>query len=293
MTAPPGPLEPTSTQTISGLYTEAFRPAGTPKGVVLVTHGYAEHCGRYREVAHVLVDAGWAALTYDVRGHGKSPGDRGYIDRFEIYLDDLAAMHTAARGLAEGAPLVLLGHSHGSLITLRALAGERPPAAAAAIVSSPFLALHRALPVHQRALAWVGSKLAPRLAQPNGLRVEDLTSDPQKQAERLADKACFEIATARWFTEATAAQAYVLAHADRIALPTTWLVGGDDKITSPARSRLVASKVANATYHDLAGMQHEVFNEVDRGKVFSELAAALAAAVPSARGAVDTAPGAP
>ena len=57
-----------------------------------ITHGYAEHCGRYREVAHVIVNAGWAALAYDVRGHGQSPGVRGFIDRFDTYLDDLAAM---------------------------------------------------------------------------------------------------------------------------------------------------------------------------------------------------------
>ncbi|MBC7973575.1 MAG: alpha/beta fold hydrolase, partial [Myxococcales bacterium] len=114
MTALPGPLAPTSTQTTSGLYTETFLPAGTPKGVVLISHGYAEHCGRYHEVAHVIVNAGWAVLSYDVRGHGKSPGERGYIDRFSIYLDDLTAMHAAARALvAPSAPLILLGHSHG------------------------------------------------------------------------------------------------------------------------------------------------------------------------------------
>lgn len=273
---PPGPLEPTATQTISGLYTETFRPAGTPEGVVLITHGYAEHCGRYRELAHVIVNAGWAALSYDVRGHGKSPGERGYIDRFSIYLDDLVAMHAAARALAPAnAPLVLLGHSHGSLITLRALAEGRPLPAAAAIVSSPFLALHFTPPLHQRVLAQIGSRLAPKLAQANGLKVEDLTADKQKQAERLADKLCFDIATARWFTEALAAQAYVLDHAARVTLPTLWLVGGADKITNPARSKLVASKIAGAEYHDLAGMQHEVFNEVDRGKVFSEVVATL------------------
>src|SRR5437763_10071156 len=135
----PGPLAPTSTQTISGLYTESFAPAATPRGVVLITHGYAEHCGRYHEVAHVIVRAGWAALSYDVRGHGKSPGQRGYIDRFATYLADFAAMQAAARELAPApAPMVLLGHSHGSPITLGALADERPPRVAAAIVASPF-----------------------------------------------------------------------------------------------------------------------------------------------------------
>src|SRR4051795_8587749 len=101
MTDLPGPLAPTRTETISGLYTETFVPAGAPRGVVLITHGYAEHCGRYHEVAHVIVKAGWAALSYDVRGHGKSPGERGYIDRFATYLADLSAMQTAARQLVE------------------------------------------------------------------------------------------------------------------------------------------------------------------------------------------------
>src|SRR5512146_1069669 len=178
----PGPLTPTKTtqiKTPSGdaLYAEEFVPSGEPKGVVLITHGYAEHCGRYREVAHVIVDAGWAALTYDVRGHGQSPGARGFIEHFQTYLDDLRAVHAAAKALAPGKPLVLLGHSHGSLITLRALADSRPPEARAAIVSSPYLGLRLAVPGYKKLLARVASRVAPALAQPNSLRVEDLTHD--------------------------------------------------------------------------------------------------------------------
>ena len=246
---------------------------------MLINHGYAEHSGRYHEVAHVIVEAGWAALSYDVRGHGRSPGQRGYVDRFAIYLDDFRAMHAAARALvAAPAPLVLLGHSHGGLIVLRALADERPPEATAAIVSSPFLALRLAIPGYRRVLASVASRLAPKLSQPNALRVEDLTQDTTKQAERIADKLCFDVATARWFTEAAAAQDYVFSHAGRIKLPTTWLVGADDPIADPARSQAVAAKISGAKYHHLTGMRHEVFNEVERGKVFSELTRALTSA---------------
>ncbi len=279
MTDLPGPLPPTQTSTIGGLYAETFLPGGTPKGVVVITHGYAEHCGRYREVAHVIVNAGWAALSYDVRGHGQSPGERGYIDRFDTYLNDLAAMQAAARVLVpEGAPMILLGHSHGSLITLRALAGSQPTAVKAAIVSSPYLALKLNVPSYKKVLAQVASWLAPKFAQPNSLRVEDLTADKAKQAERIADKLCFDVATSRWFTESSAAQDYVLANAGRINVPTTWLVGGADPIADPARSRTVADKVAGASYHDLVGMKHEVFNEVERSKVFAELTRALASA---------------
>lgn len=274
----PGPLTPTATPRIAGLYAEEFVPLGAaPKGIVIVTHGYAEHAGRYRELANVIVRAGWAVVAYDVRGHGQSPGTRGYIDRFDAYLDDLTAVIAHGRKLApDGAPLVLLGHSHGSLITLRALCGDRPPAAKAAILSSPYLALRLAVPAYKKVLARIGSRLAPRLAQPNQLRVEHLTSDKQKQAERLADKLCFDVATARWFTESSAAQDYVAAHAARIQIPTTWLVGADDPIADPARSRAIASMLPSATYHDLVGLKHEVFNETTRARVFAEVTRVLA-----------------
>lgn len=58
---PPGPIAPTTTDPIGGLYAEQFAP------------DRLQHCGRYREVAHVLLSAGWAVVSYDVRGHGGRP----------------------------------------------------------------------------------------------------------------------------------------------------------------------------------------------------------------------------
>ncbi len=259
MTAP-GPISPTKTITVDahggGLYAEIFSPSDTPRGVVVVTHGYAEHCGRYHELAHVIVNAGWAAITYDVRGHGKSPGPRGYIDHFQTYLDDLRLVHAAGRALvAPHAPTVLLGHSHGSLISLRALCGDRPPEAIAAIVSSPYLGLKLVVPGYKKLMARIASRVAPKFAQPNSLHVEDLTHDTVKQAERTADKLCFDVATARWFTESSSAQDFVATHAEKINVPTTWLVGGADPIADPAQSRRVAGRMKAAQYHDLAGLQ--------------------------------------
>ena len=273
----PGPIEPTKTTTITGgLYAEVFVPKSAPKGVVLVTHGYAEHCGRYREVAHVIVNAGWACMTYDVRGHGRSPGPRGFIERFDIYVDDLLAACDAAKALAPAAPLVVLGHSHGSLITLRALVSDRPPAAVHAILSSPYLAIKMPVPGWKKVLGRVASRLAPKLGQPMNMTADMLMQDPQKQAEWAADKLNFPNATVRWFTESEDAQAYVASHANGIAMPTTWLVGGADPLCDPAATKRVADRVKNATYHDLVGLRHEVFNETERGKVFAELSNLLA-----------------
>jgi alpha-beta hydrolase superfamily lysophospholipase len=272
----PGPIEPTKTTTITGgLYAEVFLPNSAPKGVVLITHGYAEHCGRYREVAHVIVNAGWAALTYDVRGHGHSPGDKGFIERFDIYLDDLRAAIDAAKALAPGAPFVLLGHSHGGLITLRALASDRPPDAGHAIISSPYFGTYDKVPFYKQLLARVANRVAPKLGEPMKMRAEQLSRDPQKQAEWAADKLNFPNANVRWFHEAAEAQAYVREHAGKIKIPTTWLVGGDDLLCDAKASKQVADRVKNATYHDLVGLRHEVFNEVERGGVFAEVTKVL------------------
>jgi alpha-beta hydrolase superfamily lysophospholipase len=283
MSEAPGPAEPTRTFTIprpdATLHTEWFAPAGAPTGLVVVTHGYAEHAGRYREVANVLARAGAAVLTYDCRGHGRSTGRRGHAEHFSQYLDDLDGAIAWGRGecatLGVNDPkVVLLGHSHGSLITLRAITdASRATGAVAASVASPFLGLRMKVSPIKTVAGKLVAKVYPGLAMANGIRIEDLTSDEGKLAERRADTLCNDVATAGWFVEATNAQAYVMSHADSIRVPTQWLVGGADPIADPSQSKAVADRVRNATveYHDLAGLKHEVFNERTRGDVFGLL----------------------
>jgi len=291
MNALPGPLTPTQTLTFpsSGgvqLYGEWFAAPGRPRGLAVVVHGYAEHCGRYREVAHALVDGGLSVFSYDMRGHGHATGPRGHVTHFSEYLDDLDAALARATVLAGDLPRVLVAHSNGSLIALRALSDPaRRPDVRCAAVASPYLGLKLQVSGIKRFAAQAASRLYPSLALPNDLPIEGLTSDEDKQAERRRDTLCHEVATARWFTEATRAQTYVRAHADRIAVPTLWLVGGDDSVADPAASRAVNARLtAPGTFHDLAGLRHEVFNERDRARVFglltdflgSQLAAAAA-----------------
>lgn len=254
------------------LHGELTASPNEPRGVVVVTHGYAEHCGRYRELASVLAAEGWMVLTYDVRGHGKSPGARGFVSAFDHYIEDLKAVIAAARQRCAVGPLVLIGHSNGGLITARAV--QTTVTCDAAVLSSPFFALRLAVPAIKRGAAKVASLVWPTLALPAPLALPALTSDPVKQAERAADKACFDIATARWFTESQKAQRSVVNHTAPLGCPTLWLIGGADRIANPDVSEAVARRVAAtspARVERLAGMEHEVFNERDRAAVFAIL----------------------
>lgn len=245
-----------------------------PRGNALVVHGYLEHGGRYGEVCSTLCEAGLNAFHYDMRGHGRAGGARGLVRTFTDYLEDLDAALAQLEDLAGDRPLLLVGHSNGGLIVLRLLADpfRQPTSLRAAVLSSPFLGLRLPVSPLKRAAAHIASRAMPRLALPETLRVETLTSDPDKQRERLLDTLCHDAVSARWHTEAQKTQAWVAEFAHRITVPTLWLVSGKDEIADPRVSRALQSRLrAPATYREFPDMHHEVFNERERTRVFEHL----------------------
>src|SRR5437879_1282961 len=89
---------------------------GTPRGVVLLSHGYAEHVGRYRDFAAHLTARGLAVAGIDHRGHGRSGGPRGHCGRFDELVGDLRMLADLAETWWPRVPRVLFGHSLGGLL---------------------------------------------------------------------------------------------------------------------------------------------------------------------------------
>ncbi len=254
------------------LYGEWHHPSGTPRGVALVLHGYADHGGRYVEVSQKLAGLGLAALAIDYRGHGRADGRRGHVDSFVEYLDDLDAALARARAAVPSGPLLLVTHSHGGLVALRALCDpRRPPRIDGVVLSSPFLGIQA--PPQLKVLAGrVASRFLPALSMPNGLSVDDLTHDEEIKRVSRGDKLRHDVATARWFTEATAAQEFVLHNVHQLAVPSLWLVAEADPIVSVEATRRVYDRAGgDKTIKLYAGYFHEIFNEVGRATVFSDL----------------------
>ena len=254
------------------LYGEWHHPTGTPRGAALVVHGYADHGGRYVEVAQKLTGLGLAALAIDYRGHGRADGQRGHCQSFVEFLDDLDSAVARVRAAVPNGPLLLVSHSHGGLVSLRALTDlARVPKVDGVVLSSPFLGFP---PVPQvKAVAGkIASKLYPSLSIPNGLSVDGLTHDEDIKRISRADGLRHDVATARWFTEAAAAQEFVLRFADRLAIPSLWLVAAADPIVDVAATRRVFERAGGEKQLKLyEGYFHEIFNEVGRANVFSDL----------------------
>jgi alpha-beta hydrolase superfamily lysophospholipase len=117
------------------VHVRRWRPEGEPRAVVQISHGMAEHSGRYARLAGVLVGAGYAVWAHDHRGHGgtaRHDDDLGHFadqDGFTRVVDDLLAVRTElGREGQDGAgrPVALFAHSMGSFISQAALALRSP-----------------------------------------------------------------------------------------------------------------------------------------------------------------------
>ena len=104
------------------IFYRGWLPDGTIRGIVMIAHGLGEHSGRYRRVAGALTAVGFACYGIDHRGHGKSGGLRAYIPDARLAVADLRQLYDIVSARHVQKPVLLFGHSMGSLIGL----GIRP-----------------------------------------------------------------------------------------------------------------------------------------------------------------------
>ena len=247
-------------------------PLPQARGGVLIVHGLGEHAGRYDRLARWLNAQGWAVRSYDQRGHGLSPGPRGVLNHPDDLLADLSVVH-ADYARALGAAPLLLGHSMGGLVALRAVLDERvtPPAL---VLSSPALRSH-ASPGLQR-LAAALAHLLPNLRLRNGLDLERLSHDPQVAAAYRDDALCHDHVSPRLADFIFRAGASCIADAGRLETSTLLLVAGDDALVDASGSRDFSAAAAHTkrlTTRYFAALYHELFNEAEpgRGQVLMQL----------------------
>ncbi|MFO0572511.1 MAG: alpha/beta hydrolase [Polyangia bacterium] len=284
--ADPTPEPATGAPAGSGL-----RGAAGSRGTVVIVHGYCEHRGRYRHVAEHLNRSGYDVLVGDLRGHGGSEGERGFVWRFSDYSDDVAAfLREAAQvfadknkdgnkeGGAEPAQRpILLGHSMGGLVALQ-FALANPKALRALVLSSPFLGLKLRVPGWKRTMAQLASLLRPKLRLPNELPPSGLSHDEAVCRAYATDPLVTHDATARWFTETLSAQADTLERAGQVKVPTLMLHAGDDHIVDAEVSKAVFSRIgaADKSMTFYPGLYHEIFNELEKDRVLGDLTTWLA-----------------
>ena len=252
-------------------------PEGEPRAVLALVHGVGEHSGRYPNLVTPLVAAGYAVYGYDQRGHGHSPGPRVHIERWADYRDDLHAFLSLVAAHEPGRPLVLYGHSMGSLVVLDELIAH-PGGIAGAIVSGVALQPAGVGKPYQRVLARVLSRVAPRLQVDLKIAPDDLTRDPAAIAAGRSDPHLTSRATVRWGAESLAAVTRIEHGMAAIEVPLLVLHGGADPLNRPAGAQALIDAVRSpdTTLHVYPGVRHEPHNDLGHERVAADVADWLA-----------------
>ena len=242
---------------------------------LLILPGWADHAGRYADLAQRLQAARIATYSMDLRGHGRSAGRRAHLTRFSQLLGDLQALRRAVRQRSN-APQVLLGHGFGGLVVLRYLETQPPDAPHAAVITSPFLGPAEVIPQWKQLASRLCADLWPTMALPFGPDADHLSRDPHVAAQYAADPVVERSFTAGAWSETQWAQRAVIADGHRIECPLLFLLAGEDRVADAHLARAFADGLGgkvDVRWHP--EMYHEVLTDPQRERVIAEMLAFL------------------
>jgi acylglycerol lipase len=97
------------------IFVRSWQPPVEPRAVVVICHGVNSHSGQYLWAGEQLMAAGWSVYALDLRGRGRSDGERFYVEDVADYASDVAATIALAKSRHPGLPVFLLGHSAGGV----------------------------------------------------------------------------------------------------------------------------------------------------------------------------------
>lgn len=277
---------------------------GTPRGVIQVNHGLAEHSARYARFAGAMAERGFTTYAHDHRGHGATkapdapPGVFAAENAYAKVIADVEAVHDAIALEHPGQPVIVFGHSMGGMIALNFVLRHSARVSAAAIWNASFSAgmlgrLATAL------LAWerfrlgsdVPSRIIPRLTfgafsrkeTDNRTAFDWLSRDPAEVDSYVADPLCgWDASVGMWRTVFE----FIFEGADntnfsaiRRDLPFNLVGGARDPATDGGRAvdalsaRLSAMGFGDVRTTIYEATRHESLNEVNRDAITADFAA--------------------
>lgn len=261
------------------IFVRAWRPSGAPKAVMVICHGVNSHSGHYLWAADQFVADGFAVYALDLRGRGRSEGERLMIKTVADYVDDLASVIRLAKSREPGAPLFLLGHSAGGVVSSAYVLDNQKELAGFICESFAFQVY---APDFALALLKALSEFIPRapvLRLPN----KAFSRDPAWVAVLDADPLIAgETQPCRTVAALVRAGDRLKQSFDTVKLPIFILHGDADKATRPSGSRLFHAKAGSAdkTLKIYEGHAHDLLNDFGREGVMADIKGWIDARLP-------------
>ncbi|MGZ3455311.1 MAG: alpha/beta hydrolase [Polyangiales bacterium] len=252
------------------LFMRTWRPMDRTRAVIILVHGFKAHSGVFEWAAERLVEHGLAVYAVDLRGHGKSEGERLWVDHFDDYLLDLEKLVELARWRDPGKPLFLLGHSAGGVVSSAYVIAHQNQLEG--FICESFA---QEVPAPDVVLSVIKglSRVAPHLGVFD-LKDEDFSRD-RAFVERMKHDPL--IPHVRYPSQTVAelrrAEERLAHDFPRMKLPVLILHGTNDKVTKPHGSQLLfdttGSPDKKLRLYD--GHFHDLLNDVGKEQVMTDI----------------------
>lgn len=245
------------------------------KGTIIITHGQGEHSESYHRFADFFRDDQWSIYAWDLRGHGRSEGIRGYVEDFsdyhkdyEIFLEKVLRDPQRPQG-----PVILLCHSMGGLIQLKVMLDNPHLPVHGAVCSSPALSLALPIPLWKTKGAELMAQLMPKLALGNEITNNMLTRDPDVIAEFEKDPYRHGKISPKAFLGFSTTWDDIHARAKDFKTPVLFQLPENDPVVSTAANRRFAENISSEDKEVFIypEAKHEMYNDIHRLTVYQDL----------------------
>lgn len=249
------------------LYCKHYMPAGKPRAILLLLHGFGAHSGRFTSFIHFLVNQQLGVVVYDQRGHGKSDGVRGYALSIGKFSEDLAQVTSIIEETYKGIPLFCYGHSFGATVLLNHCTST-PCSYSGVIVASTWFRLANQ-PSELKMLLAKCCRFIPVAAARTGIEPAYISRNENDVCQYLNDALVHDKLTGKLFLEIVRTGKRLSGSLYKINIPILVMHGTNDLITSPDASEKFVLNASHLTTFKLwKGYYHELHNDLDNDKVF-------------------------
>jgi alpha-beta hydrolase superfamily lysophospholipase len=254
------------------LYYQSWHPQGQPKAVIAIVHGLGSHSALFNKAVQYLRDRGYTIYAFDLRGHGRSPGQRGHINTWAEFRADLSAFLQLIREKEGDYPCFLWGHSLGGAIALD-YALRFPENLQGAIVTAPAIGQVGVSPI-RIAIGRLLSRICPRFSLKLGLDLNASSRDPSAISTYSQDSLRHEYASARLATEFLETVNWIQSHVSHLRLPLLILHGSADRVTLPESSWAFCLQVTfpDKECYEFPGSYHDLHLDINSHEVLADLA---------------------
>lgn len=262
------------------IHTRSWDPEGAPRAVVVICHGVNSHGGQYLWSAERFAAAGFAVHAVDLRGRGKSEGERFFVTDVAEYVADLAGLIRIAKERNPGLPVYLLGHSAGGVVSCTYALENQDEIDGLICESFAFQ-----VPAPGFVLSAIKglSHIAPNLGVLK-LKNEDFTRDPAA-LKVLDDDPLIAGEVQPAMTVAALVRADERLHDSfgRITLPVLILHGTADKATVCKGSEYFHERAGSAdkTLKLYEGHYHDLLNDIGKEDVMADIVGWIEARLPA------------